>query len=69
MTLADPTEKPLSKTGVTASVMGGAAGMDMLNAVLQPDGKINWISIVTLVGSILVVLFRRYSDGKSPKIV
>lgn len=72
--IADSQTKNLSKSGTTGVIIAATGGFDLAQNAIIPlisggTSSINWVSIVAMVGGILVALFRKYSDGKIPKVV
>lgn len=66
--LAEPSDKNFSKTGVTTSGIAIASVAKIVKDYGE-TGHITWFGVAALVASVLATLFRRYSDGKSPRIV
>lgn len=65
-TLSEPTEKPVSKTGMT----GAALALYGLIRLIKPEWADGLpVGTVEVVAGFLVMIFRRISDGKSPKVV
>ena len=66
--------KNFSKTGITAAIISATGGFDIVANTVIPlirntDTKLNWISIIAFMGGALAAIFRKFSDGKIPKIV
>lgn len=66
--------KTFSKSGVTGAVIAASGGFDLAQQTVIPmltggNAELNWVSVVAFVGGCLVALFRKFSDGKFPKLV